>query len=285
MSHATIRGHRCYYERHGADGPRVLLVMGFGMSGRAWRAQFDDLRSDHEVVWYDNRGLGGSSAGAGRHDLGSLAADAVALLDHLRWPDAHIVGVSMGGMISQHIALNHRARVRSLALIATHPGGWRMAPTLRGLRLFMRANTSRGPERLEALAHLLFSNTHLHDLAAKGWTADELAAIAVPSDPKVRLGQVRAILGHDTRPRLPELRGLPTLIVRPGRDVLVPPRGSDALANGIPGASVLDLRSAGHGVAAEEAARVNAALRAHFEQADSARAERTPTPHQEERAS
>jgi pimeloyl-ACP methyl ester carboxylesterase len=67
--------------------------------------------------------------------------------------------------------------------------------------------------------------------------------------------------------------------------MLVPPRGSDALANGIPGASVLDLRSAGHGVAAEEAARVNAALRAHFQQADAAQAQRAPTPHQEERAS
>lgn len=278
MSEATLRGHRVYYEAHGEQGPPVLLVMGFGMSGVAWTPQVEDLRRDHRVVWYDNRGVGRSTAGEGHHGLPELAADAVALLDHLGWNSAHIVGVSMGGMVAQHLALDHRARVRSLTLIATHPAGLRHLPGRTGLRLFVRANTSRGEQRLDALASLLYPPEHRDRLRHRGWSPAMLAAVASPTDPRVRLQQLRSILGHDVRARLPELAGLPVLIFRPDRDVLVPPRGSDALAAGIPGARLVALPEGGHGATSQEAATINATLREHIAAAERACATTTSVP-------
>ena len=263
MSEAVLRGHRMYYELHGETGDPVLLVMGFGMSGIAWTPQVEDLRADHRVAWYDNRGIGRSTAGE-PSDLPGLASDAVALLDHLGWDRAHVVGVSMGGMIAQHVALDHRDRVRSLTLIATHPAGLRHLPGARGLRLFLRANTRHGAARLDALSHLLYTPAHRERLRASGWTPESMAAIAAPTDPRVRLSQLAAILRHDVRARLSTLAGLPVLVLRPDHDVLVPPRGSDALASAIPGARLVRLTGGGHGATSQEAAVINRLLREHF---------------------
>jgi pimeloyl-ACP methyl ester carboxylesterase len=216
--------------------------------------------------------VGLSTAGTGAHDLPSLADDAASLLDHLRWPDAHIVGVSMGGMVAQHLALNRRERVRSLTLIATHPGGLRALPKPEGLLRFVQANTRKGPARMEALSKLLFSPRHREVLLREGWTPQELAQFAVASNPAVRLQQLLGILKHDTRDRLHELAGLPVLVVRPGEDHLVNPWGSEELLRRVPGAKILDLPEAYHAANAEEAAAVNAAIRELVRHAEAQRA-------------
>lgn len=271
MSEVELRRHRMYYELHGEQGPPVLLVMGFGMSGVAWGPQVDDLQRDHRVAWYDNRGIGRSTAGTGGsedHTLPGLALDAIALLDHLGWESAHVVGVSMGGMIAQHLALDHRARVRSLTLIATHPGGLRHLPGLTGVRLFLKANLSRGVARLDALADLLYPPEHRARLRHEGWDPQRLKTIAMHTDPRVRLTHLRSIFRHDVRERLPELAGLPVLVVRPDRDVLVPPRGSDALAARIPGVRLAALANGGHGATSQEAGEVNRLVREHVQIAE-----------------
>lgn len=257
----TLRGHTCAYERRGDHGPRVLLVMGFGMSSDAWRRQVDALAPTCQVVRYDARGLHRSTAGDGPHDLPGLAADAAALMDHLGWEDAHVVGISMGGMIAQHLALGHRERVRSLTLVATHAGGGlrHTRPGLRGMRLFLAANTRKGEGRLEALSHLLFTEAFRAQLVRDGWSPGELRSIATPSDPSIRMAHLRSLLTHDTRPRLPSLAGLRVTVVRADHDLLVPPRLSDEIAALIPGARLVGLH-AGHGVLLEAADALNALL-------------------------
>jgi 3-oxoadipate enol-lactonase len=261
----TIRGHELAWSRHGESGPRVLLIMGFGMSSDAWRPQVDGLSDRLQLVRYDNRGIHRSSAGVGPHDLRGLAADAAGLLDHLGWPDAHIVGISMGGMVAQHFALDHRHRTRSLTLIATHAGGGlrHTRPSLRAIRLFVKANLTRGPERLAALSELLFTPAWRDALRAKGWSADQLSTVAQPSDRRVRLAHLRAMLRNDVRRRLPLLAGLPVLVIRPDADQLVPPRLSDEIASLIPGARLVSVRS-GHGALMEATEAVNNAIADHI---------------------
>ncbi|MCB9682071.1 MAG: alpha/beta fold hydrolase [Alphaproteobacteria bacterium] len=266
---ATLRGHTCRYVVEGQAGPPVLLIMGFGMSGIAWRPVFEAQRDAHRLCWYDVRGLGQSSSGdaADGATMASLADDAAALLDTLGWERAHVAGVSMGGMIAQHLALRHRDRVRSLALIATHAGGGphRLLPSPRGLRLFVQANLARTPaERLEALKRVLYTDEALARPDAMPFSPDDLQAISTPSDPGVRLRHLRAILRHDTYGRLGELADLPTLVLRGDEDVLVRPAQTDRMARAIPGARLVAVPRAGHGVLSEKAAEVNAALRAHW---------------------
>lgn len=270
--HATIHEHRMWYEMQGEGGAPVVLVMGFGMSGRAWAPQVRALQRQHRVVIFDNRGIGESESSRVPYGFAQLADDAVALLDHLDIPSAHVVGVSMGGMVSQHIALRHPGRVRSLSLIATHPGGnpLRFLPTLRGLRHFVKANTSEGSIRFSALRQLLYPPEFLaRSRPEEDFDAESMERFAVPADPYTRMQQLRSILRHDVTRQLPTLR-VPTLVVRPGRDILVRPAHSDRIAALIPGARVLRCDDAGHGVTSQCAEEVNRALLAHFADADEA---------------
>lgn len=267
--HAALRDHDIWYELDGTGGPPVLLIMGFGISGRAWAPQVRALRASHRVVIYDNRGIGESQSSKTPYGFSDLGDDGAALLDHLGFADAHVVGVSMGGMIAQHFALKHPKRVRSLTLIATHPGGSlrHTLPWPRGLGLFLRANTTRGGTRLSALQRLLYTRRYLAAAnPAADFDGDSMERFAVPADNTTRLNQVKAILRHDVTEALPALR-MPTLVVRPDQDVLVPPKNSDRLHALIPGSRLLRF-DAGHGVTHECADALNAALIDHFARAD-----------------
>lgn len=267
----TLNGHRAWYDLQGEDGSPVLLIMGFGMSGRAWAPQVRQLKDHHRVAYYDNRGIGQSESSRHAYGFRDLADDAAALLDHLGWDDAHVVGVSMGGMIAQHLALARPGRLRSLTLIATHPGGGlhRTFPTRKGLQLFLKANTSRGDERLEALRHLLYTPDFLSKNAAEDDFPDEsMELFAVPADKATLMNQLKAILSHDVRRDLRRLDGVPTLVVRPGADLLVRPHHSDRIHRLIPGSRLLSFDRAGHGVTHERASEVNQHLRAHFAEVD-----------------
>lgn len=253
----TLRGHDARYEVEGS-GPRVLLVMGFGMSGEAWLPLVRRLRDRFTLARYDARGLGQSTPGRGPHHLRGLADDAAALLDHLGWDAAHVAGVSMGGMISQQLALRHRARVRSLALLATHAGpGWRLLPSRRAVELFVAANRVSGADRLAVLRELLFTDP---DHPPAEFVEGALDRISEPAPLGVRLRHLRSILAHDTRYALSALHDLPALVVRPDQDILVPPRGSDVLARVLPRARLLALPDGGHGALVERADAVAAGL-------------------------
>jgi 3-oxoadipate enol-lactonase len=258
---------RIAFDVIGSVGPRVLLLMGFGMRGDMWQPQIEALREDHQLCIIDNRGVGGSECPPERWSMADMAEDARRVLDHLGWRRAHVVGVSMGGMIAQELALAHPERVLSLSLIATHAGGplaW--VPTFQGIRCFLRAQTGDPDRRLRALQDLLYPPefTARYDskrLAERMRRAGRRAPIA-----SLR-SQLRAVIGHDTRSRLHRLR-MPALVVRPGADILVRPRACDRLAARIPHARVLRLDDAGHGAIFQSARAINPALREHFRAAE-----------------
>ena len=264
---ATLNHIDHWYDLAGSNGSPVLLVMGFGFSGSAWRPQVEGLQQSHRVAFYDNRGVAQSQPGPGTYALRDLASDAVALLDHLSWPDAHVVGVSMGGMIAQELALRHRHRVRSLTLIATHAGGRvRTLPTAEGLKLFLRANSASGDARLETLMSLLYPPGHAPEASAV--RALYTGGLSAPPKKRTVLKQLAAVLQHDTRSRLHQLSGLPTLVLKPERDILVRPEHSDRIHKAIPGSTLRSFPEAGHGLTAQCASEVNQCLLTHFAAAD-----------------
>src|SRR5271155_316179 len=111
------------YER-GGSGPPLLLIMGMSGTALHWGERFlEALRRDFDVIAYDHRGVGASSRLEEPITIVQMAEDAVGLLDALGIDSAHIVGISMGGMVAQELALAHPERVRTLTLGCTYCGG------------------------------------------------------------------------------------------------------------------------------------------------------------------
>lgn len=268
MPLAPLPGCRLQYETAGSGTP-VLLIMGLIVPGRGWRNQVAGLRDHHQVIWFDNRGVGGSEAPRGPYTMEQLAGDALALLDHLGLPDAHVVGLSMGGMIAQHLALAAPQRVRSLTLVATHAGGWRARlPHWRDIVEFLRAQTGDRQARGRAVARLLFPKAWLDtcDREALRVVLEEDFGTPVPR--RVLLAQYAAIHAHSTEGDLHRLASLPVLILKPCLDVLIRPQEAERLHRAIPGSRLLEFPDAGHGMIRQCIPQVNRALLEHLAQAD-----------------
>src|SRR5207244_3408192 len=127
---ASNRGVWLSWRAEGAGEP-LLLIMGLSGSARAWYRLLPHVSRHCQAIVFDNRGTGDSDRVTGPLTMADLAADAVAVLDASGHDSAHVMGVSMGGMIAQHLALNHRERVRSLILGCTTAGGRRASPPWR----------------------------------------------------------------------------------------------------------------------------------------------------------
>ena len=266
---ASWPGVRLAYDTDGERGSPVLLITGFGVPGRAWVHQVPALARVHRVAWYDHRGCGDTTAAAGPYTMDLLATDAGRLMDHLGWDSAHVVGVSMGGMVAQRMALDAGARLRSLTLIATHPGGIRARlPTAAGVARFIQANAGPRRGRLRALERLLFPDEFLARCDRRWLEAVLRADFGTPIPRRYRLSQLCAVALHDTRAELHRLAGLRTLVVKAEQDLLVRPNQSDHLARLIPGARLESFAGAGHGLIRQCHAELNALLLEHLAAAD-----------------
>ncbi|MCA9640596.1 MAG: alpha/beta fold hydrolase, partial [Myxococcales bacterium] len=224
----TATSPRLAYQLRGKDAPGapVLLIMGFGMPGSMWEPQLDGLSEHHPVACYDHPGIGRSDSTGRRSSMGKLAGDALRVLDALGWRRAHVVGVSMGGMVAQHLTLASPERVRSLSLIATHAGGpLGLVPTLEGLRLFAKANLLPVEKRPAALIELLYPPEFRASVRLEVLSERMNRGLKSRANPKTLRAQLLAILRHDTRHTLQVIR-TPSLVNKPARDILVRPSHS-----------------------------------------------------------
>ncbi len=113
-------GNQINYELSGKhDAPTVVLSHSLGSSLEMWNPQRAPLEPYYRVLCYDTRGHGSSQAPEGPYTLDQLGEDVVDLMNALKIDSAHFVGLSMGGMIGQYLALKHAERIRSLALCDT----------------------------------------------------------------------------------------------------------------------------------------------------------------------
>jgi pimeloyl-ACP methyl ester carboxylesterase len=94
--------------------------MGLGGSKSGWRFQIPTFKKHYRVITFDNRGAGNSDKPKGPYSITQMADDTVTLMDHLGIAKAHIIGVSLGGMIAQEVAINHPERVSKLVLGCTY---------------------------------------------------------------------------------------------------------------------------------------------------------------------
>ena len=263
-SRLTGTSPRLCYQALGREGPSVLFIMGLGMPGAVWGPQVDALQHDHRCCFYDHLGVGDSDRGPLLRTMPGMADDAVRILDDLSWDRAHVVGVSMGGMIAQELALRSADRCQSLTLIATH-GGAPVAslPTLKGMKLFLQGLFGGPSARLRSLPRLLYPDEFLESMKSDALRAHLKVRLGRPPPLRTVLGQLYAVWRHSTESRLSQIE-VPTLLVRPGKDILIRPSQTDRLARLISNARVLRFEEAGHGVTFQMATELNQALREHF---------------------
>src|SRR5438270_7331288 len=123
MPLADVGDRRIEYIRRGSGQP-LLLVRGMAGSYAIWGEPFlGDLEHDFDIVAFNNRGIGESTDVPGNFSITDLADDALAVMDAVGWTRAHVMGISMGGMIAQELALKHPERVDTLVLGCTFAGG------------------------------------------------------------------------------------------------------------------------------------------------------------------
>jgi 3-oxoadipate enol-lactonase len=233
MPRVTVNGIEIDYLLEG-DGPEtVVMVNGLADDKESWGYQTPDLvAAGYRVLTFDNRGVGGSSKPAGPYTTKLFAQDTKALVDALGITGFHLMGTSMGGMISQEYAIAHGSDLKSLTLSSTYaaPGPfcgrmfamWAdMAPRL-GVPFVMRDVT------LWAFT-LPFFETREAELR------EFEAAMAAMTQPlEAYLAQLSSIQTHDTTDRLGHIR-VPTLVIAGEEDILIPVELSRRLHQGIAG--------------------------------------------------
>jgi 3-oxoadipate enol-lactonase len=257
VSRVRVNGVDLRVEETGV-GPPLLLIMGLGASLDTWVAQRDAFAARHRVVLFDNRGAGASDAPPPPWSVVDMAGDAIGVLDALGIARAHVLGVSMGGMIAQEMAIRWPDRIDRL-VVALSFG--RPDPIRRAFLLFRRWARLQGADAVEeSVAHLpwLVSPRVLNDAER----LESLLAVvgAMPMmTPESYSHQIDAILEHDTVSRLHHVRA-PSLVLAAAEDVLTPVSFSQEIAAAIPNATLVVLPHGGHAVQIEDPESFNAAV-------------------------
>ncbi len=291
---AAANGIRLVYDIFGQrEDPPVLLVAGLGAPMISWDDDFcrQLAARGFRVVRYDQRDTGLSThlddagtlptlelAGAylehrrldAPYTLGDLADDAVALLDALELPSAHWIGHSMGGMVAQHAAVDHPARLRSLACISSST----MDPTAPLPRAEAAEILFRTPprDRESYIAHALESYERLRgpnypdsEERLRRRAAARFDRGLYPAGANRHLAAIAA-----SGDRLEALRqlDLPTLVIHGDADPLLPVEGGRKIAEAIPGAQLVILEGLGHVLPPAAWPEMLAAIEAHIRRAE-----------------
>ncbi len=267
-----ILGCQLAYRLEGS-GARVLFIQGTGLHGDGWLPQVSVLRDNYECLWFDNRGMGNSvPPGGAAISVEQMAADALHVMDAAKWQDAHVVGHSLGGCIALQLALARPSRVRSLALLCTSadgPGLVRLNAEMiwRGMRMNVGTKASRRRAFLEIV--LTQAQHREWDLARVAAELEPLFGHDLGVTPPIVMKQVRAMGAWSVLDRLNELKGIPSLVVGADQDRIARPVLVRATAKGIPGAKLVELDDAAHGITATQPERINQLLRKHIADAES----------------
>ncbi|MEJ7604492.1 MAG: alpha/beta hydrolase [Kofleriaceae bacterium] len=279
------------YDLFGDRGTPLVLIMGIGAQRLFWDATLCEqlVTAGFQVVRFDHRDIGESTrldaavprparllarrlVGAqitAPYTLSDMASDVVGLLDTLGWADAHVVGASLGGMVGQHLAIEHPTRVRSLVSIMSSPGARRYLPEPRALRALFRPMPKTAEESgrsVEALFRTLGGSVYPIE-------GDRLRAIGELAHARgvAPLGFLRhfaaTLASGDRRAKLRKVK-VPTLVIHGSRDPMFPLSAGRDLARMMPDATWLPIAGMGHHLPPSLWPVIVAAIKRHAERAD-----------------
>lgn len=236
MPQIKVGGLSVHYEIKGSGHP-LLMIMGLTFSLLDWGDELpNELAKHYQVILFDNRDAGQTtSSSVKNYTIADLADDAAGLLKALKIDQAHVFGVSMGGMVAQQFALKHADKLNKLVLGCTMAGGACSIPAkLTGLI---------GGSLLD----FLFTPSYLADLDNKKKAQNFLAKTSHHhSKQEGFLRQMRALTSHDMCSSLQGIKA-PTLVITGDKDIAILPANSNVLVQRIPSSKLETIKDAGHG--------------------------------------
>ena len=248
MPWADLTDVRLYYELLG-NGEPVLLIPGLGANCRMWDPVAPELAAHFSLILPDNRNVGKSVGKRKPHALSDFAADLVELLDELQIERAHVIGISLGGVIAQRLAVEHPGRIDRLVLIST---AHRFGPYLRDVSALLGRCLYRMPYTLfQRTVELLgtapaYYDSHIDEVEQKIETlgGDHAPRGAV-------LTQLRCLAVSEIDE--PDFRiAAPTMVMCGEYDALVPNCYAKRMADEIPGSEFHVLPGCGHNPLTED---------------------------------
>jgi len=240
MAFIENQGTKIYWDEQGQGAP-VLLIMGLGYASCMWHRTRPLLSQHFRTLAFDNRGVGLSDVPPGPYSIATMASDAAAVLNAACVSDAHVFGVSMGGMIAQEFALQYPARTRSLILGCTSGGG---LSAVRAESKVLDVLMARGMTLEQAREAIL---PYIYDAATPRERIEEDVSLRRPWFPSEEgyMAQLRGILAWEAYSRI-ALITASTLVIHGKSDALIPPINGEMIARRIPGARLVLLEHASH---------------------------------------
>lgn len=224
------------------DGQAILFLHGLGGCWRDWEPQVESLRDDYRVIVLEHRGHGRSDRVPGPYSIEQFAGDALGACRGRGVDHAYVVGLSMGGMVAQRLALMAPNFVDALVLCDTAS---HMEPS--GVEARQQAADiarTRGFDALRERARPWFGWSAV-TMAERPWIARNNARDGDGNDPDCWAWALEALTRHDTRGELGQI-GAPTLLVWGAEDTIVPVALAQPLADELGGAPIVVLEGAGH---------------------------------------
>jgi pimeloyl-ACP methyl ester carboxylesterase len=259
MPKANVNGINISYGADGHGEP-LVLIMGFAGPKIGWIFQNCFFKKHYQVITLDNRGVWRTDKPKGPYSTKMMADDTVGLMDHLGIKKAHILGVSMGGMIAQELAINYPERVQKLVLGCTYASrdetGGLTPEYYKGIGF--DEGSSNDELKKVAMGRLLttvfslsFSNRLYRMLA----TLLAKMYVILLSTKGVR-AQYEATLEHNALDRLHDIKA-PTLVIAGTQDKLIRPGSSEIIADRIPNAEIIKVKDGSHSFFIEMKGRFN----------------------------
>jgi len=248
MPKVKVNDINIYYEIHGKGFP-FLLIRGLSSDVYRWPPDFiKELSKYFKIILFDNRGAGRTDKPDTEYSIMMMADDTTGLMKVLNIEKAHILGYSMGGMVTQEIALNYPERVKKIILCSTDCGSPNGIPISKEVKKLLAINREglSGEELVRNWIILYFIESFIQNNPD---VVDEFVrrSLLAPIPPHSYKRQLNALNKFNSYERLKNIR-VPTLILSGKEDILVLPENSIILAKNIFGAKLMLFDYLGHGL-------------------------------------
>jgi pimeloyl-ACP methyl ester carboxylesterase len=247
MPKAPVNGISIYYEVQGKGVP-LVMIQGLGGNYRAWFFQTPAFRKYYKVIVFDNRGIGKSGSSGEPYTIKTMADDVIGLLDYLNIDKAHVLGLSLGGLVAQEIAISYPERVIKLILGSTFTGRDvnNVNPELRKTLGVQEGSTDIDIKSIDFKKLMNFMVSAAFNRWPFRVVFGTLAKFGVRSvDAERYLSQMQSVSDYDTLDRLHLIKA-PTLVLTGAADRIVSPFMSDLLASRIPNARLVKVKGGSH---------------------------------------
>lgn len=258
MPTTQVGSHTVWYDDCGSGHP-LLLLTGLGGSRLGWWKQIEPFSRKFRVINMDNRDAGDSALGTGAYGIADMAEDTAGVIQNLKLKPTHVVGISMGGMIAQELAIRHPESVDRLVLVSTTAGGASNVSPRPEIAALLARSPGEDPEARVRRTYTLISGTgymaeHPEDLD-RIWRN----ALAKPMSLESYQRQLGACMAHyaqGTADRLAQITA-PALVIHGDYDPLIPYANGKYLAGHIKTARLVTLPGVGHLTPVEAAEQFN----------------------------